>query len=135
MKSNKIKVGHIYYVDFNPVKPGEFNNKHLAVVIKKNHDKITFLVIPMTSKENGIGINKISLGKLSCLPSNLQNTESYAVIDQLRTMNSNRFYELKENGNVIDAEMPRDKMILLYKAVIQDLLHDVPSEELKEIFF
>lgn len=134
MKSNQVKVGHIYYVDFDPTKTGEFGKKHLAVVLKKNNDKITFVVIPMTSKESGLGINKVSLGKLTCLPSNLQSADSYAVVDQLRTVNSDRFYELKDNGNVFDAIMPRDKMILLYKAVIKDLLHDVPDNEIKQIF-
>ena len=134
MKSQNIKVGHIYYVDFEPVKKGEFGKKHLAIAIKKNHDKITYVVIPMTSKSSGLGVNKIALGKLTCLPSNLQTNESYAVIDQLRTVNADRFYELKDNGNVVDAELPRKQMIMLYKAIIQDLLHDVPDDELKQIF-
>ena len=133
MKSSDIKVGHIYYVNFEPTEPGEFGKKHLAVVIKKNHDKITFVVIPMTSKEKGIDINKISLGKLDCLPTNLQNKDSYAVIDQIRTVNSNRFYELKDNGNIVDAIMPKEKMHSLYKAIIKDLLHDVPENEIRDI--
>ncbi len=133
MKSSEIKVGHIYYVDFEPTEPGEFDKKHLAVVIKKNNDKITFVVIPMTSKAKGIGINKVLLGKLDCLPSNLQTKESYAVIDQIRTLNSNRFFQLKDGGNTVEAIMPREKMHVLYKAIIKDLLHDVPNEELLQI--
>lgn len=134
MRSRNIQVGHIYYVDFEPTEPGEFDKKHLAVVIKKNHDKITFVVIPMTSKDNGVGINKVPLGILDCLPQNLQNKDSYAVIDQIRTVNSKRFFELKDGGNTVDAIMPKEKMHVLYKAIIKDLLHDVPDEELREIF-
>ena len=63
MKAQEIKLKHIYYVDYEPTQKGEFGKKHLAVVLKKNHDKITFVTIPLTSKDNGVGINKISLGK------------------------------------------------------------------------
>ena len=133
MKPKDIKVGNIYFVDFDPVKTGEFDRKHLAVVIKKNYDKITFVVIPMTSKERGAGINKVPLGIIECLPPNLRDKESYAVIDQLRTLHSSRFHELKNGDNAVDAIMPKDKMHMLYKAIIKDLLHDVPDAELREI--
>ena len=133
MKAHNIQVGHIYYVNFEPTEPGEFDKKHLAVVIKKNHDKITFVVIPMTSKDKGVGINKVPLGTLDCLPQNLQSKDAYAVVDQIRTVNSNRFFELKEGDNIVDAIMPKEKMHILYKAIIKDLLHDVPDGELREI--
>lgn len=135
MKAADIKVGHIYYVDFEPTQMGEFNDRHLAVVIKKNHAKITFVVIPMTSSDKGVGVNKIKLGCLDCLPQNLKQKESYAVIDQIRTLNARRFNSLKEGKNIVDAVMPEDKMTLLYKEVIKDLLHDVPQEKLMDIFF
>lgn len=92
-----------------------------------------FLYIPMTSKDKGVGINKVSLGTLDCLPTNLQSKDSYAVIDQIRTVNSNRFIELKDGGNTVDAIMPKEKMHILYKAIIKDLLHDVPDGELRDI--
>lgn len=135
MKANQIKVGHIYYVNYNPTKKGEFGEKHLAVVLKRNADKITFVTIPMTSKQNGEGINKISLGHLECLPINLQNKDSYAVIDQIRTVNSSRFYNILDQGKPIEVIMPQKKMNCLYKAIIKDLLHDVPDSEYKNIFF
>lgn len=31
------------------------------------------------------------------------------------------------------AVMPKEKMHILYKAIIKDLLHDVPDKELREI--
>ena len=134
MNANEIKVGHIYYVKFDPVKRGEFDKNHLAVVIKKNANRVTFVVIPMTSNNQGVGINKVPLGVLTCLPPHLQNKDSYAVIDQVRTLNAERFSPLSENGSIIDAEMPEDKMDILYKSVIKDLLHDVPTDRLLRIF-
>lgn len=128
MKPQDIKVGHIYYVQFNPVKKGEFADKHLAIVIKKNADKITFLTIPLTSQEIGLGINKVELGNLICLPKNLQNKASYAVLDQPRTVNADRFTHLFEEGKPYEVELPEELFIKVLRGVIKDLLHDTSIE-------
>lgn len=133
MKADEIQVGHIYYVQFNPSEKGEFGKKHLAVVLKKNHNQITFVVIPLTKDLTGEGVNKISLGKLDCLPRNLRSVESYAVYDQVRTVSAKRFSALYEDGKVWSAVLPRDKMVELYRAVVDDLLHDVPEDERNQI--
>ncbi len=134
MKSEDIKVGHIYYVDFDPVMRGEFGKKHLAVVIKKNLDKITFVSIPLTSKEKGTGTNKVALGKLTCLPKSLSQKESFAVIDQVRTVNASRFYALLENGEEWDSIFEDDLLVKIYKAIIKNLLRDVTKENMIKIF-
>lgn len=134
MDAKKIKVGHIYFVDFNPAHQGEFDKKHLAIVIKKNANRITFVTVPLTSSDDGEGINKISLGKLSMLPSNLRDKTSYAVYDQIRTVNADRFSFLTDNGKTIDAKLPRELLTTVYKSVIKDLLHDVPKDMILEIF-
>ena len=69
------------------------------------------------------------------LASESRNADSYAVIDQIRTVNADRFGELYENGAEYDAQMSKEDMRRIYKAVIQDLLHDVPSDELLHIIF
>ncbi len=134
MNAREIKVGHVYFVNFDPTETGEFGKEHMAVVLKKNANKVTFVMIPMTSSEIGLGVNKISLGKLGCLPSNLRDKESYAVIDQIRTLNAKRFKPLIENGQPLDAPLPEELMDILYKSVIKDLLHDVPKDRLLRIF-
>lgn len=133
MKSHEIKIGHIYYVYFNPAKKGEFPDKHLAVVLKKNADKITFVTIPLTSKENGLGVNKMALGKLDCLPSNLRNDESYAVLDQIRTVSSERFAALMDDGKPYDAELPHNLLKKLRKEIIKDFLFPVSKDEQNSI--
>lgn len=62
MRFSDIRVGYIYNVIFDPVRTCEFNGKHLAVVLKKNNDKATFIVMPLTSAPSGAGVNKIKLG-------------------------------------------------------------------------
>lgn len=128
MNAKDIMIGHIYYVDYEPIQTGEFGGKHLAVVLKKNADKITFVTIPLTSKDKGLGINKIELGKLECLPKNLQNNNSYAVIDQIRTTSSKRFSSLYDNGNICDSILPKKQLHLIYRSVIKDFLHDVQGD-------
>lgn len=135
MKNEEIKIGHIYFVDFDPVEKGEFNGPHLAIVLKKNADKITFITIPLTSKEKGLDVNKISLGKLDCLPENLREKESFAVIDQIRTVSANRFSELHENSQTKDAKVPDKILVKIYRAVIKDFLRDVPDINIRDIFF
>lgn len=132
MKPSEIKVGHMYYVDFEPHRPLEFAKRHLAIVLKKNHDKVTFVVVPMTSKD-GSRVNKLPLGKLDCLPKNLQQKDAYVVVDQVRTVNSSRFSNLFENHAVFEAVVPEELMVSVYRAVIRDLLHDVSKDTLLKI--
>ena len=72
MRFSDIKVGYIYNVIFDPVRDCEFDGKHLAVVLKRNNDKATFIVMPLTSAPNGVGVNKIKLGAMNSLPSSLK---------------------------------------------------------------
>ncbi len=134
MKAQEIKVKHIYYVDYEPTQKGEFGKKHLAVVLKKNHDKITFVTIPLTSKESGLGINKISLGKIDSLPENLRDKETFVVLDQIRTVSSSRFYSLKDNGSNIEVELSDEKFMLLFEYIFKDLGFNLKETE-KEIIY
>lgn len=134
MKAQEIKIKHIYYVDYEPAQKGEFGKKHLAVVLKKNHDKITFVTIPLTSKENGVGVNKISLGRLENLPENLREKETFAVCDQVRTVSSNRFYKLKDNGMYIDVRISDEKFALLFESIVKDLAFSLEPNEKATIY-
>ena len=135
MKAQEIKIKHIYYVDFEPTQKGEFGKKHLAVVLKKNHDKITFVLIPLTSKENGLNINKINLGKINNLPQNIRDKETYAVLDQIRTVSSNRFYKLKENGEYIEVELSDDKFMMLFEYIFKDLSFNLNEGDKTHIYW
>ena len=37
MRAKDIKVGHIYYVDFEPIRRGEFDKTHMALVLRKTN--------------------------------------------------------------------------------------------------
>lgn len=97
MRASDIKVGKIYNVIFDPVRECEFDGKHLALVIKKNPDGATFVVVPLTSSSNGIGINKLFVGQIESLPESLKKNDAYAVLNQIRTVNATRFISLKES--------------------------------------
>ena len=96
MRFSDVQVRHVYNVIFDPVRNCEFNNTHLAVVLKKNNDKRTCIVMPLTSESNGVGVNKIDIGNISTLPNSLKSNTTYAVYNQVRTVNVNRFIALKE---------------------------------------
>lgn len=107
MRFSDIKVGYIYNVIFDPVRDCEFDGKHLAVVLKKNNDKASFIVMPLTSAPNGVGVNKMDVGEMECLPTSLKNNHTYAVYNQIRTVNANRFITLKECGTVKECQMEK----------------------------
>lgn len=77
----------------------------------------------------GVGINKIYLGKLDCLPRNLRTNESYVVLDQVRTVSSERFYALLENGTPYEAELPSELLAKVRKEVVRDFLFSATKEE------
>lgn len=129
MRFSDIKIGYIYTIIFDPVRPCEFNGQHLGLVLKKNNDKNTFIVMPLTSADNGDGINKIKLGQITSLPSSLRTNCTYAVFNQLRTVNATRFIKLKEDSNPI--ECPIDKILFnqLLTLGIRELTISLPLDQ------
>lgn len=105
MRFSDIKVGYIYNVIFDPVRDCEFDGRHLAVVLKKNNDKATFIVMPLTSASNGDGVNKVKLGVMTTLPSSLKLNDTYAVYNQVRTVNADRFITLKEGSAIVSNDL------------------------------
>ena len=133
MRFSDIKVGYIYNVIFDPVRDCEFDGKQLAVVLKRNNDKATFIVMPFTSAPNGVGVNKIKLGAMNSLPSSLKTNDTYAVYNQVRTVNADRFIALKEGSAV--KECPMEKYIfhkLLFLG-LREMVYSIPQEERIEI--
>ena len=129
MKASDIKVGYIYYVDYEPVRSGEFNGIHLSVVLKRNVDKYTFVVMPLTSSANGDGVNKLKVGKIAALPSNISHKDTYAVYNQVRTVNANRFRAVKSSGVRLSVPMDSGVMQSLYGLLIHDVLYNVSQNE------
>jgi mRNA-degrading endonuclease toxin of MazEF toxin-antitoxin module len=80
-----IQAQHLYWVNFNPTRAGEFPDTHLAIVLELNADKRTCRILPLTRSSRGLGTNKISLGTLH----NFSDI-SYAVLDQVRTISISR---------------------------------------------
>jgi len=138
MRASDIKVRKIYNVIFDPVRDCEFDGKHLAVVLKKNNDKATFIVMPLTSASNGVGINKIHIGKIASLPSSLRDNSTYAVFNQIRTIHASRFIALKEGDTVIEAELEEDKFYKVLMCAIEELTYSVNQDDkiklLKKIY-
>ena len=129
MKASDIKAGYIYYVDYEPVRNGEFNGVHLSIVLKKNSDKYTFVVMPLTSSANGDGINKINIGKIAGFPPNIKGKDTYAVYNQVRTVNADRFRYIKDTNGRIDVPINRSILSELYNLFIGDILFNINQDE------
>ena len=133
MRFSDIKVGYIYNVIFNPVRDCEFDGKHLAVVLKRNNDKATFIVMPLTSAPNGVGVNKIKLGAMNSLPSSLKTNDTCAVYNQVRTVNADRFIALKEGSAVKECPMEKHIFHKLLLLGLREMVYSIPQEERIEI--
>lgn len=133
MRFSDIKVGYIYNVIFDPVRDCEFDGKHLAVALKRNNDKATFIVMPLTSAPNGVGVNKIKLGAMNSLPSSLKSNDTYAVYNQVRTVNSNRFIALKEGSAVKECPMEKHVFHKLLFLGLREMIYSIPQDERIEI--
>lgn len=133
MRFSDIKVGYIYNVIFDPVRNCEFDGKHLAVVLKRNNDRATFIVMPLTSAPNGVGVNKIKLGAMDSLPSSLKSNDTYAVYNQVRTVNADRFIALKEGSTVKECQMEKSIFHNLLFLGLREMVYSIPQDEKIEI--
>lgn len=134
MKAKDIKVGHIYFVDFEPTRKNEFGKHHMALVLKKNIDRVTFIVVPMTSSAEGLGNNKISIGVLPKISSRIKECESYAVYDQVRTVNASRFSNmLDDDGNVVNLSVSRETYSKVLSAIVNSFIGNLSNEEKEAI--
>lgn len=129
MDFNRVKPRHIYLVQFNPVKNCEFDREHLTLVLKKNNDRKTCIVIPLTTEKNGEGANKTNIGKISTLPTNLKVNDSYAVFDQVRTVNVSRFKPLKDNNIYLDCKIDDELFFKILDLGTSELLYDLNFDE------
>ncbi|MEG0372218.1 MAG: type II toxin-antitoxin system PemK/MazF family toxin [Clostridium sp.] len=133
MRFSDIRIGHIYNVEFDPVRDCEFDGIHLAIVLKRNNDNRTFIVMPLTSSQNGEGVNKIKLGVVENLPTSLRSNETYAVFNQIRTVNASRFRALKEAGDVVQVPIKQEILKNLIELAMKELIFNTTEDEKIEI--
>lgn len=133
MRFSDIKIAHIYNVIFDPVRFCEFNGKHLALVLKRNNDNQTYIVMPLTSEPNGNGVNKIKLDTVDSLPTSLRSNETYAVFNQIRTVNASRFIALKEGTSLVNAKVDDETLSMLLHLGINQLIFNLDQDKKIEL--
>ena len=121
--TDKIKVKHVYFVDFNPKKGNEFDNKHLAVVLKKNSHDNTLMVLPLTSKKDFRGKSiKIHVHNLT---EKRYEEETHAIFNKIRTVSNIRFTNIMDTGVAKNAYVDDDtfkKLVYLSTKEIESSL-------------
>lgn len=138
MQFSKVKEKHIYNVIFDPVRQCEFDLIHPAVVLKKNNDSKTCIVMPLTTEPNGVGVNKIDIGCISTLPSSLRSNNTYAVFNQVRTVNVNRFIAFKEvirgQNTPIDCPMDDSAFGIVLQKALSELAFSYTIDEKMDLY-
>lgn len=101
--AHKVVCGKIYMADFDPrpsdVTKEEFSGKHYVMVLRKTVDNKACIVIPLTSRNvNREGDdNKVKIMP-NKMPEKLQKNDTYAVVDQARTISIKRLYRCYDNA-------------------------------------
>lgn len=134
MKFSDIKVQHCYNVIFDPVRECEFNGKHLAIVLKKNNDSKTVIVVPLTRTENGDNYNKVNIGLIPTLPSSLNSSPSYVVYNQVRTVNASRMINLKEGDTRINSKVDDEVFKEVLKLCSLEITKSFTDEEQEQFY-
>ena len=72
---------------------------------------------------------KTGLGQMKCLPSSLNRYETYAVYNQIRTVNVDRFIALKEGSLIKECEMEKDVFHHLICMGLRELVYNIPQDD------
>lgn len=111
-----IKEKRVYYVDYEPSVGNEFGKHHLSLVLKKNREDKTLIVVPLTGKKDNRTPEKTIKIKVEGLPERLKQKESYAVINKVRTLDYSMFEHILD-GKIIEVEVSDVEFTnLTYKA-------------------
>lgn len=57
------------------------------------------------------------------------------MLDQIRTVSSNRFYKLKENGEYIEVKLSDDKFAMLFEYIFKDLTFGLDEVDKTNIYW
>lgn len=133
---NDAKVGRILFANYNPVTKPEFNGNHLSIILKKNADNSTVIVLPLTKVASyDPNSSKKLLGTISALPAGLRQHRSYYVYDQVRTLNTNRLSHILDNGKPLEVFVDGDKLKEVLLDCVKELDYALSVEEKDEHYY
>lgn len=133
---NDAKVGRILFANYDQVMKPEFNGNHLSIILKKNTDNSTVIVLPLTKvAAYNSDSSKKSLGIISTLPESLRQHRSYYVYDQVRTLNTRRLSHILDNGKPLEVFVGEDKLKEVLLDCVKELDYALSVEEKDEHYF
>lgn len=133
IRLNDIKEKKIYYVDYEPSVGNEFGKHHMSLVLKKNQVDKSLIVVPLTGRKDKITPDKTIKIKIQGLPKRLQQKESYAVINKIRTVDFSRFEPILD-GNIIEVKINDSEFIKLISFITDELEGSLSLEEKKKMY-
>lgn len=89
--------------------------------------------MPFTTATSGDGVNKIKLNPIASLPTSLKGNTTYAVFNQLRTVNASRFIALKQGGDVVECPIEKEVFSHLLLLSIKEIVYNVSQDDKIEI--
>lgn len=128
-----IKEKRVYYVDYEPSVGNEFGKHHLSLVLKKNREDKTLIVVLLTGKKDNRTPEKTIKIKVEDLPERLKQKESYAVINKVRTLDYSRFEHILD-GKFIEVEVSDAEFTNLISHITDELEESLDLETKKKIY-
>lgn len=128
-----IKEKRVYYVDYEPSVGNEFGKHHLSLVLKKNREDKTLIVVPLTGKKDNRTPEKTIKIKVEGLPERLKQKESYAVINKVRTLDYSRFEHILD-GKIIEVEASDVEFTNLISHITDELEESLDLETKKKMY-
>lgn len=116
--------GYVYWTDFGENVGSEFNGNHFSVVIYDSY--YTSIIVPLSSKkENEAKWKKnnnlvVDIGKIEQIPNN--ETEAYAMINQIKTVSKKRLSSYTNNGNRLKLKLNDDQLDIIDDAIKKHLI-------------
>lgn len=128
-----IKEKRVYYVDYEPSVGNEFGKHHLSLVLKKNREDKTLIVVPLTGKKDNRTPEKTIKIKVEGLPERLKHKESYAVINKVRTLDYSMFEHILD-GKIIEVEVSDVEFTNLISHITDELEESLDLETKKKMY-
>lgn len=128
-----IKEKRVYYVDYEPSVGNEFGKHHLSLVLKKNREDKTLIVVPLTGKKDNRTPEKTIKIKVEGLPERLKHKESYAVINKVRTLDYSMFEHILD-VKIIEVEVSDVEFTNLISHITDELEESLDLETKKKMY-
>lgn len=133
IRLSDIKEKKVYYVDYEPSTGNEFGRHHMSIVLKKNSEDKSLIVVPLTGRIDKLTPDKTLSVQLLGLPERLKKKQTYAVINKIRTVDYSRFENIIDK-NIVEVGINDDEFLNLVSHITDEVESTLTLNQKKAIY-